>query len=62
MFAYPDGMQCRLRAVSQSGPQSVRTGQGLVLDFAGPGQLVTQTRSPRALAAWLATQAPSGRV
>jgi uncharacterized protein (AIM24 family) len=61
VVAYPDSMQCRLRAVSQSGPQAVRTGEGLVLDFAGPGQLVTQTRSPRALAAWLATRNPSGR-
>ena len=54
LVAYPDTMQCRLRALSPDGDQSVRTGQGLVLDFAGPGQLVTQTRSPRALAGWLA--------
>jgi uncharacterized protein (TIGR00266 family) len=57
LVAYPDTMQCRLRAASQTGgEQSVRTGQGLVLDFAGPGQLVTQTRSPRALAGWLAAR------
>jgi uncharacterized protein (AIM24 family) len=61
VVAYPDGMQCRLRAVSQSGTQSVRTGEGLVLDFAGPGQLVTQTRSPRAMAAWVAARSSSAR-
>lgn len=56
LVAYPDNMQCRLRATSPDGAQSVRSGEGLVLDFAGPGQLVTRTRSPRALAAWLAAQ------
>lgn len=61
VVAYPDTMQCRLRAVSQSGPQSVRNGEGLVLDFAGPGQLVTQTRSPRAMAGWLTARSPSAR-
>lgn len=55
LLAYSDQTQCRLRAVSQSGHQSVRTGEGLMLDFAGPGQLLTQTRNARAMAAWLST-------
>jgi uncharacterized protein (TIGR00266 family) len=55
LVAYSDRTQSRLRAVSQSMPQSVRTGEGLILDFAGPGQLLTQTRNPRALADWLAS-------
>jgi uncharacterized protein (AIM24 family) len=54
VVAYPESVQCRLRAVHPSATQSVRTGEGLVLDFAGPGQLVTQTRGPRAMATWLA--------
>ncbi|WP_436493455.1 AIM24 family protein [Actinokineospora sp. HUAS TT18] len=54
LLAFTDTTQCRLRAVAQSGPQSVRTGEGLMLDFAGPGRLLTQTRTPRAMAAWLA--------
>jgi uncharacterized protein (TIGR00266 family) len=53
LLAYTDHTQARLRAASQSLPQSVRTGEGLVLDFAGPGQLLTQTRSPRSFAEWL---------
>jgi uncharacterized protein (TIGR00266 family) len=56
LVAYPDTMRCRLRAVSPEATQSVRTGEGLVIDFAGPGQLVTQTRSPRLLAGWLASR------
>ena len=47
----------RLRAVSQSMPQSVRSGEGLLLDFAGPGQLLTQTRNPRTFANWLTATA-----
>jgi uncharacterized protein (TIGR00266 family) len=56
LLAYHQQVQCRLRAVSQSTPQSVRTGEGLMLDFAGPGQLLVQTRSRRALANWLASR------
>lgn len=56
VVAYPDTVQCRLRALRPGADQSVRTGAGLVLDFAGPGHLVTQTRGPRAMAAWLAAQ------
>ncbi len=54
LLDYSELTQSRLRAVSQSVPQSVRTGEGLLLDFAGPGQLLIQTRDPRAMAALLA--------
>jgi len=50
LLAYSEMTQSRLRAVSQSMPQSVRTGEGLLLDFAGPGQLLIQTRNARAMA------------
>lgn len=53
LLAYADSVQCRLRTVSQSGPQSVRTGEGLLLDFAGPGKVLTHTRAPVELAAAL---------
>jgi uncharacterized protein (TIGR00266 family) len=53
LLAYSDVTQSRLRAVSPQLPQSVRTGEGLLLDFAGPGQLLVQTRNARAMAAWL---------
>ena len=53
LLAYSELTQSRLRAVSQSMPQSVRTGEGLLLDFAGPGQLLIQTRNARAMTAAL---------
>jgi uncharacterized protein (AIM24 family) len=61
VVAYVDTLQARLRATSPGAEQSVRTGEGLVFDFAGPGQLITQTRSPRGLAAWLQANRPSAR-
>lgn len=59
LLAYQDAVQCRLRTRSPSAQQSVRTGEGLVMDFAGPGQVLTQSHSPRVLAAALAALAPN---
>ncbi|MFI9010357.1 AIM24 family protein [Actinosynnema sp. NPDC053489] len=53
VVAFADTVQSRLRAVSPGAPQSVRNGEGLVLDFAGPGLVLTRTRSPRGLVTWL---------
>ncbi|NKQ55142.1 AIM24 family protein [Amycolatopsis sp. K13G38] len=44
LLAYPDSVQCRLRALDPSAPQSIRTGEGLALDFAGPGTILVQAR------------------
>jgi uncharacterized protein (TIGR00266 family) len=61
LVAYIDTLQVRLRAISPGVEQSVRTGEGLVFDFAGPGQLITQTRNPRGLAAWLQANGPNAK-
>jgi uncharacterized protein (TIGR00266 family) len=53
VVAYVDTVQTRVRPVRQGATQSMKSGQGLVFDFAGPGRLITQTRSPRGLASWL---------
>jgi len=47
LLAYPDSVQCRLRALDPSAPQSIRTGEGLALDFAGPGTILVQARKSR---------------
>jgi uncharacterized protein (TIGR00266 family) len=61
VVGYPDAVQSRLRPISQGLTQSLRTGEGLVFDFAGPGQVLTQTRNPRGLASWLQTGGPVPR-
>jgi uncharacterized protein (AIM24 family) len=47
LLAYPDTVQCRLRALDPGGPQSLRTGEGLAVDFAGPGTVLVQARNRR---------------
>jgi uncharacterized protein (AIM24 family) len=54
LVAYSEGVQTRLRAINQTLPQTLRTGDGLLMDVAGPGQVLTQTRKPAAMAAALA--------
>ncbi|MBK0865689.1 MAG: TIGR00266 family protein [Saccharopolyspora sp.] len=61
VVAYADAVQTRLRQAGQGVPQSMRTGEGLVFDFAGPGQVLVQTRDPRGLASWLQAQGSAGR-
>jgi uncharacterized protein (AIM24 family) len=52
VLAYADTVQSRIRQVSQGVMQSMRSGEGLVFDFAGPGQVLVQTRNPRGLTSW----------
>ncbi|VVJ15062.1 Uncharacterised protein [Amycolatopsis camponoti] len=47
LLAYPDTVQCRLRALDPGGPQSLRSGEGLAVDFAGPGTVLVQARNRR---------------
>ena len=53
VVAYADTVQSRMRPISQGVVQSMKSGEGLVFDFAGPGQVITQTRNPRGLVGWL---------
>ncbi|MEU5265569.1 AIM24 family protein [Amycolatopsis sp. NPDC021455] len=47
LLAYPDTVQCRLRALDPGGPQSLRSGEGLAVDFAGPGTVLVHARNRR---------------
>jgi uncharacterized protein (TIGR00266 family) len=53
VVAYADVVQSRVRPVSLGVTQSMKSGAGLVFDFAGPAQVLTQTRNPRGLIGWL---------
>lgn len=46
LLAYPDTIQCRLRAFDPAAQQSLRTGEGLAFDFAGPGTVLSRSRNP----------------
>ncbi|MFV0405371.1 MAG: TIGR00266 family protein [Propioniciclava sp.] len=59
VVAYDLGIQFQLRrAVAGRSIQSVKTGEGLVFEFVGPGRLYLQTRNPDAFQAWVASNAP----
>ncbi len=62
MVAYEEGVQVKLRrAVEGRSIQSLKSGEGFVFEFAGPGRVITQTRSPGALVQWLTTVLPGNR-
>ena len=46
------------RAVQGKTLQSMKSGEGFVFDFAGPGRVILQSRNPSAFAAWAASLAP----
>lgn len=53
VVGYADSVQSRIRTISRNMVQSMRSGEGFVFDFAGPGRVLMQTRNPRGLAGWL---------
>jgi uncharacterized protein (TIGR00266 family) len=62
VVAYDAGVQSRLRrAVEGRSVQSLKSGEGFVFDFTGPGRVMIQTRSLRALIDWLTTELPFSR-
>jgi uncharacterized protein (TIGR00266 family) len=62
VVAYDAGVQSRLRrAVEGRSVQSLKSGEGFVFDFAGPGRVLIQARNPRALLDWLTAELPFSR-
>jgi uncharacterized protein (TIGR00266 family) len=62
LVAYDAGVQSRLRrAVEGRSIQSLKSGEGLVFDFAGPGRVMIQSRNQRALIEWLTRELPFSR-
>jgi uncharacterized protein (AIM24 family) len=39
----------------------MKSGEGFVFDFAGPGRVMIQARNPRALISWLTSELPFSR-
>lgn len=61
VVAYDLNMQFRTRrAVEGKSIQSMKSGEGLVFDFVGPGRVYLQSRNPSAFAAWASSMTPSG--
>lgn len=62
MVAFDEGVTFGLRrAVEGRSIQSMKSGEGFVFDFEGPGEVMIQSRNPDALVGWLTTVLPFSR-
>jgi uncharacterized protein (TIGR00266 family) len=53
VVAFGPTVTSQIRKVAGGMVQTLKTGEGLVFDFSGPGWVMTQTRNPSALEAWI---------
>jgi uncharacterized protein (TIGR00266 family) len=61
MVAFSDGVDFSTRKVTSGLMQTLKSGEGLVMDFTGPGRLWTQSRNPDEFVAWLTSVLPFSR-
>jgi uncharacterized protein (TIGR00266 family) len=62
MVAFAETVTFSLRRASSGKTvQSLKSGEGFVFDFRGPGDLMVQSRNPSALVDWLTTVLPFSR-
>jgi uncharacterized protein (TIGR00266 family) len=62
MVAYHDTVSFTLRRAAEGRTvQSVKSGEGFVFEFIGPGEVMAQSRNPSALISWLAARLPGER-
>lgn len=53
VVAFGESVSSQIRKVAGGVIQTLKSGEGLVFDFTGPGWVMTQTRNPAALEAWI---------
>jgi len=61
MVAFSDGMQFTTRMVNKGIMQTLKSGEGFVFEFTGPGQVWTQSRNPSEFIAWMTSVLPFSR-
>jgi len=61
LVAYDPGVQVTARKASTGLMNTMKSGEGMVMDFMGPGRVVTQSRNPSGLIAWIASVIPGNR-
>jgi uncharacterized protein (TIGR00266 family) len=61
MVAYAAGIQMSLRMASGGMARAVKSAEGLVFDFTGPGWVMSQSRNPQGLLDWLGANLPGQR-
>ena len=53
VVAFSPAVNMQIRKVTGGMMQTLKSGEGLVFDFTGPGWVMTQSRNPSALEAWI---------
>ena len=53
VVAFDPAVSSQIRKVAGGVVQTLKSGEGFVFDFTGPGWVMTQSRNPSALAAWI---------
>lgn len=53
VVAFSPSVSSQIRKVTGGLVQTLKSGEGLVFDFTGPGWVMTQSRNPSALEAWI---------
>lgn len=61
MVAYEASVQMSIRKATGGIVQMFKSGEGLVLEFQGPGRVWTQTRNPQELIGWISSVLPSNQ-
>ncbi len=58
VVAFGPTVTSQIRKVAGGVLQTLKSGEGLVFDFTGPGWVMTQSRNPAALEAWIRALMP----
>ncbi|MFD4571926.1 TIGR00266 family protein [Streptomyces sp. NPDC058417] len=61
LVAFDESVTYTTRKVTRGLVQTMKSGEGLVFEFSGPGTLWSQSRDPSALISWLTTRLPFSR-
>ena len=61
LVAFDEGVQVNLRKAATGVVQSLKSGEGLVFDFTGPGRVLVQTHNQTQLVSWLTNVLPFSR-
>ncbi|WP_210492440.1 TIGR00266 family protein [Patulibacter sp. SYSU D01012] len=61
MVAFEDGVSFTIRKVAKGLVQTLKSGEGFVFEFTGPGRVWTQSRNPGELIGWLTAELPFSR-
>jgi uncharacterized protein (TIGR00266 family) len=59
VVAYDLGIRFEMRRAAAGVLNSMKSGEGFVFDFTGPGRVLLQTRNPKQFAEWAASLSPS---